>query len=79
MILTQFEKYHLFRRLVIVYLLILYSYVTIESFNVAYHCIDKSVSASDIAIIIASLTALMTLLISSAFKMYSNSRDAKNG
>jgi len=79
MILQQFEKYHLFRRLIIVFLLILYAYVTIESFQVAYYCVDKSMSATDIVMIITALQALMTTLLGYVYKQYSNSRDDKNG
>jgi len=79
MILQQFEKYHLFRRLIIVFLLILYAYVTIESFNMAYYCIDSKLSATDTVMIITALQALMTTLLGYVYKQYSNSRDDQNG
>ena len=79
MILNQFEKYHLFRRLVIVFLLILYAYVTIEAFHIAYYCIDSKLSATDTVMIITALQALMTTLLGYVYKQYSNSRDDKNG
>lgn len=75
MLLNQFEKYHLFRRLMLVYLLGLYAYVTIESFNFAYYGVDNKVSAGDIVMVIGSLQALMTTMMGYAFKVYSNSRD----
>lgn len=79
MILQQFEKYHLFRRLIIVYLLGLYAYVTIESFSMAYYCIDSKLSATDTVMIITALQALMTTLLGYVYKQYSNSRDDQNG
>ncbi len=71
------EQLHLFRRLVIGFLLILYAYVTIESFKLVYYCVDKGMGAVDIVMIVTVLQALMTTLLGYVYKQYSNSRDEK--
>lgn len=71
----QFEKYHLFRRLILVFLCVMYAYVTIESFSFARFGVNHGVSATDIVIIIGSLQTLMSAVIGYAFKIYSTSRD----
>ena len=71
----QFEKYNLFRRLILVFLCAMYAYVTIESFGFARFGINHGVSATDIVIIIGSLQTLMSAVIGYAFKIYSQSRD----
>lgn len=70
----QFEKYHLFRRLVIFYFLFMYWYVTKESFAFIYYAVDKQLPASDIVIVIGAAQALMTAIVGYAFKIYSESR-----
>lgn len=70
----QFEKYHLFRRLVIVYFLLMYWYVTKESFDFIYYAVDKQLPASDIVLVIGAAQALMTAIVGYAFKIYSESR-----
>lgn len=70
----HFEKYHLFRRLVIIYFLSMYWYVTKESFDFIYYAVDKQLPASDIVIVIGAAQALMTAIVGYAFKIYSESR-----
>lgn len=69
------EQYHLFRRLVIVFLCAMYAYVTIESFSFARFGLLNGVSATDIVIIIGSLQTLMVTVLGYTFKIYSQSRD----
>lgn len=71
----MFEKYHLFRRLILVFLCVMYAYVTIESFSFARFGINNNVSATDIVIVIGSLQTLMTVVLGYSFKLYSTSRD----
>ena len=71
----QFEKYHLFRRLILVFLCVMYAYVTIESFSFARFGISNNVSATDIVIVIGSLQTLMTVVLGYSFRLYSQSRD----
>lgn len=68
------ENNTLFRRVVLIVITFLYCYVTIKSFDLAYFAIEKSMPASDIAIIITSLQALMTVMIGYIFKVYSAAR-----
>lgn len=70
----QFEKHHLFRRLVIIYFLSMYWYVTKESFDFIYYAVDKQLPASDVVIVIGAAQALMTAIVGYAFKIYSDSR-----
>lgn len=74
MLSDQFENYHLFRRLVIVYFLIMYWYVTKESFDFIYYAVDKQLPAADIVLVIGAAQALMTAIVGYAFKIYSESR-----
>ena len=69
------EKYHFFRRSILVFLCVMYAYVTIESFSFAKFGIQNNISATDIVIVIGSLQALMSAVIGYAFKVYSQSMD----
>lgn len=71
----KFEKYHIFRRLILVFLCAMYAYVTIESFSFARFGINNNVGATDIVIVIGSLQTLMTVVLGYSFKLYSTSRD----
>lgn len=71
--LEQFEKYHLFRRLVIVFFLAMYLVVTKESFDYAYFAAERGISAGDTVLVIGSLQTLVTLIVGYAFKIYSAS------
>jgi hypothetical protein len=71
----QFEEYHLFRRLVIVFFLFMYMEVTRESFSYAYFAAERGMSAGDTVLVLGSLQTLMTLLMGYAFKIYSTSRN----
>lgn len=70
----QLENKHLFRRLVITFLLFTYLYVTHECFEYAYFAASKGISAGDTVTVIGALQALTTLLMGYAFKIYSASR-----
>ena len=71
------EKYHFFRRSILVFLCVMYAYVTIESFSFARFGLLNGVSATDIVIIIGSLQTLMVTVLGYTFKIYSQSMDKK--
>lgn len=71
--LEQFEKYHLFRRLVIVFFLSMYALVTRETIEYAYYAAYRGISAGDTVLVIGSIQALVTLIVGYAFKIYSAS------
>lgn len=71
------EKYHFFRRSILVFLCVMYAYVTIESFSFARFGLVNGVGATDIVIIIGSLQTLMITVLGYIFKIYSQSRDKK--
>ena len=69
------EKYHFFRRSILVFLCVMYAYVTIESFSFARFGIQNNISGTDVVIVIGSLQTLMITVLGYTFKIYSQSRD----
>jgi len=72
----QFERYNLFRRLLLVSVMCMAWRVTEFSFQYAHHVEDKA--GTDIAVVIAALTAPVMALLGYTFKLYSKDRRADN-
>ena len=70
----QFEKYNLFRRLLLVSVMCMAWRVTEWSFTYAHHVEDKA--GTEIAVVIAALTAPVMALLGYSFKLYSGDRRA---
>lgn len=70
----QLEDKHLFRRLVITFLLFTYLYVIHGCFEYAYFAAHSGLPAGDTVMVLGALQTLTTLLMGYVFKIYSASR-----
>jgi len=72
--LNHFERYHLFRRIVLLLELGMVVYVTLLSFEYATIALQHAVSATYVVGVIAGIQAPIVALMGYSFKIYSQQR-----
>lgn len=73
-IFDQFEKYHLFRRIVVFFACALTLYTTAKSFEYAFY---SQLSGADVAMVIAAIQVPVAGIMSFVSKLYWSSRDGQ--
>lgn len=74
----QFEKYHLYRRLVVLYAGLLALYVTVWAFRYAFAALEVNEANLTTAAIIATILIPTKGVFCFVTKLYWNTRDAAN-
>ena len=74
LIFEQFEKYRLYRRIIVFFACALTLYTTIKSFEYAFY---SQLSGSGVAMVIAAIQVTVTAIMSFVSKLYWSSRDGR--